>query len=54
MPVEECKRQTRVAEEVKYLKLRERLFEILLVPCDDRHVSTSLRENNGQCQAEAT
>jgi hypothetical protein len=54
MPVEEYKRQTRVPEEVKYLKLRERLLEILFVPCDDRHVSTSLRENNGQCQAKAS
>jgi hypothetical protein len=54
MPVEEYKRQTQVLEEVKYLKLRERLFEILFVPCDDRHVSTSLREKNSQCQAEAT
>jgi hypothetical protein len=54
MPVEEYKRQTHVPEEVKYLKLRERLFEILFVPCDDRHVSTSLRENDSQRQAKAT
>jgi hypothetical protein len=54
MPVEEYKRQTRVPEEVKYLKPRERLLEILFVPCDDRHVSTSLREKNSQCEAKAT
>jgi hypothetical protein len=50
MPVEEYnkKANTKVPEEVKYLKLRERLSEILFVPCDDRHVSTSLREKNGQ------
>lgn len=54
MPVEEYKRQTQISEEVKYLKLRERLFEILFVPRDDRHVSTSLRENSSQCQAKAT
>ena len=54
MPVEEYKRQTQVAEEAKYLKLRERLLEILFVPCDDRHVSTSFREKNSQFQAKAT
>jgi hypothetical protein len=48
MPVQECMRQTQVPEEVKYLKLRERLLEILFVPCDDRHVSTSLRKNDSQ------
>jgi len=50
MPVEEyISGKHKVPEEVKYyLKLRERLSEILFVPCDDRHVSTSLREKNGQ------
>lgn len=48
MPVREDKRQTRILGQVDYLKLRERLLEFLFVPCDDRHVGTSLREKNGQ------
>ena len=54
MPVEEYKWQTQVPEEVEYLKLCERLLEILFVPCDDGHVSTPLREKNSQRQAKAT
>jgi hypothetical protein len=48
MPVDEYRRRIQALEEVKYLKLRERLSEILFVPCDDRHVGTSLREENSQ------
>jgi hypothetical protein len=45
MPGEEYE-QKPLPKEVKYLKLRQRLLEILFVPCDDGHVSTSLREEN--------
>lgn len=48
MPVEEYKGQGQVLGEDKYLKLRKRLLEILFVPCDDRHVSTSFRQKNSQ------
>ena len=49
MPVEgHIRGKHKFLKTVKYLKLRERPFEILFVPCDDRHVGTSLREENSQ------